>query len=112
MYLRLELIYQHYLTNMKDQHNHKITEHEFTKDIRHWTEDKKFGLCKECNTMKNLPVGELCGRCYFDLPVNKNNMTIYLNIRHGLKKETKENMKNKAKEMGVNLGELLNQTFK
>lgn len=38
MYLRLELIYQHYLTNMKDQHNHKITEHEFIKDIGHRTE--------------------------------------------------------------------------
>ncbi len=39
-------------------------------------------------------------------------MTIYLNIRHSLKKETKENMKKKAREMGVNLGELLNLTFK
>ena len=73
MYLRLELIYQHYLTNMKDQHNHKITEHEFTKDIGHGTEIIKtieelfdeyagcFRAVDEC-----LLEGEGCNMCVED----------------------------------------------
>ena len=53
MYLRLELIYQHYLTNMKDKHNHKITEHEFTKDIGHRTEDLLMNTIKDNQELAN-----------------------------------------------------------
>lgn len=56
---------------MKDTQGNPITEEEFMKGIGHRTEtprEDNFGQCIECGTMKNLPVGELCGRCYFDLP--------------------------------------------
>ena len=31
-------------------------------------EEKVFGQCAGCGMMKNLPVGQLCGRCYMGLP--------------------------------------------
>jgi len=38
-------------------------------------------------------------------------MTIYLNIRHGLTKETRDRIKNQARKEKISIGQLLNQTF-
>lgn len=38
-------------------------------------------------------------------------MTIYLNIRHGLTKETRDRIKNLARKEKISIGQLLNQTF-
>lgn len=38
-------------------------------------------------------------------------MTIYLNIRHGLTKETRDRIKNQAMKEKISIGQLLNQTF-
>lgn len=38
-------------------------------------------------------------------------MTVYLNIRNDLTRETKDTIKKLAREQGITMGELLNRTF-
>lgn len=86
MYLRLELIYQHYLTNMKDQHNHKITEHEFTKDIGHRTEMTK--TTEEMfNKLCNLPRDSITGYVVDNTGYNQIKTEITKQIQSDLLKE-------------------------